>query len=294
MTSGSRLAGTAFVLLCVAVLGGCSLLRVGYGQLDTVAAWRADDYFDLDARQKDEFRSRFARLHEWHRHDQLPDYAAFLHEVRRRVERGLVREDVMWVTDGVRARYRALARRGAKDAAALLVTITPQQIETLKRRFERDNRRFAREHRLDGAPEDERRAQVKHAVEQVEDWVGHLTHEQVERISALAAAAPPVARLRHEDRQRRQREFIALLAERGNPDAFAARLREWLLDWEKGRGSQQQRLYAEGWEQRVAFFVAVDRILTPQQRAALARRLQGYADDFTRLAERRGPHTAAQ
>ena len=64
------------MLLCFAAIGGCSLLRLGYGQLDTIAAWMADDYFDLDPQQKDEFHKRFARLHAWHRYEQLSDYAA--------------------------------------------------------------------------------------------------------------------------------------------------------------------------------------------------------------------------
>jgi len=278
------------LLLCVAALAGCSLLRLGYGQLDHIAAWMADDYFDLDSPQKAEFHKRFGRLHQWHRQEQLPDYSAFLRDIKARVEKGLAREDVVWVTDGVRARYRALARRGADDAAALLLTITPPQIEALKRRFEQDNRKFVREHRLDGTMEDQRRAQAKRAVDQVEDWVGSLSHDQEERIAALAAGAPLVHRLRHEDRQRRQREFLALLEQRGNPAEFAARLRDWLTDWEKGRAPQNQRLMSEAWEQRIAYFVAVDRMLTAPQRAHLSRRLQGHIDDFTRLAQHARTH----
>ncbi|HXF65476.1 MAG TPA: DUF6279 family lipoprotein, partial [Burkholderiales bacterium] len=115
--------------LALAVLAGCSLVRLGYGQLDLLAAWTADEYFELDADQKDEFRARFARLHEWHRAEQLPDYAAFLAEARARVLRGLEERDIAWFVDGLRARYRALVERGADDAAALLLTVRPEQLE---------------------------------------------------------------------------------------------------------------------------------------------------------------------
>jgi len=282
------------ILLALATLQGCSLLRLGYGQLDHIAAWMADDYFDLDHQQKDEFHKRFARLHEWHRYEQLPDYAAFLRDIRGRVEKGLAREDVVWVAEGVRARYRTLARHGADDAATLLLTITPQQIEALKRQWDKDNRKFIRDHKLDGTPQERQRARVKRALDQVTDWVGSLTPEQEERIAALVTAAPSIQPLRHEDRRRRQREFLALLEQRANPAEFPARLRDWLIDWEKGRAPQYQRLQPEAWENRIAFLVAVDRMLTPHQRATLTRRLQNYIDDFTRLAERRGAQTAAQ
>jgi hypothetical protein len=282
------------VALAFSVLGGCSLLRVGYGQLDTYAAWVADDYFDLDAQQKQEFRARFDRLHEWHRYEQLPDYAAFLSSAGARVQKGITREDVLWITDSVRARYRALILRGADDAAALLLTVTPAQLETMKQQWDKNNRRFVREHRLDQDAEAQRAAAVQRMLVRVRDWTGTLTVEQEERVAALARELPANAQLRHEDRLRRQREFLQLMAQRGDRASFTERLRRWLLDWEAGRDPEYARLWAEWPQKQATFYVAVDRLLTPQQRTHVARRLQGYADDFTRLARRPEAATASR
>ena len=126
-TSGWRLARTLAVLAaCALSLAGCNLLYLGYSQLDSYATWYADEYFDLDLRQKQEFRTRFDRLHAWHRYEQLPDYAAFLTETKSRVERGLTRSDFLWVVGGAQERYRTIVRRSADDAAAVLMTITPE------------------------------------------------------------------------------------------------------------------------------------------------------------------------
>jgi len=184
-------------------------------------------------------------------------------------------------------------RRSADDAAALLLTITPHQIEALKRQWDKDNRKFVREHKLDGTPQEKQRARVKRVISQLEDWVGNLTPEQEERIAALVMPVPSAQPLRYEDHRRRQREFLALLEQRGNKAEFAAKLRNWLVNWEEGRAPQYERLQAETWENRVAFFVEVDRMLTPQQRATLMRRLQSYIEDFTRLAERRSTQATA-
>jgi hypothetical protein len=272
------------LLACAIALGGCSLLRLGYGQLDTIAAWMADDYFDLEPQQRDEFFKRFGRLHAWHRYEQLPDYAAFLKEIQSRVQKGVGRDDVIWATDGIFARYRTLAQRGADDAAALLTTLTPQQIETLRKKWEKDNRRFFREHKLDGTPAERQKARVTRAVKQVTEWTGRLTPEQEEQVAALVAAVPAIEQMRYEDRHRRQREFLALLEQRGDSAAFAAKLRHWLTNWEEGRAPQYARIQAEWLEKRAVYFVGVERMLTPQQRATLAQRLQRYIDDFTQLA----------
>ena len=107
VTAGRRRAWIrACIVACAVSLAGCNLLYVGYSQLDTYATWYADEYFDLDLRQKQEFRTRFDRLHAWHRYEQLPDYAAFLAETKGRVERGMTRSDFLWAVGSVQERYR--------------------------------------------------------------------------------------------------------------------------------------------------------------------------------------------
>lgn len=269
------------------------MVRVGYNQLDTLALWTADEYFDLDPDQKQEFLKRFDRLHEWHRYEQLPDYAAFLSETKARLQRGPTREDALWVTEGVRERYRILVRRGAEDAAALLMSVTPEQLETLRRRWEKDNRRFVREYRLDRSVEDQQRAHARRVVRRVRDWVGHLDDAQERKILEWAHALPLVHGPRQQDRLRRQREFFELMGERGDPQKFAVRLRQWLADWEGGRDPEYGRLFEEWLRQQAGLYVAIYRMLLPQQRAAVVNRLEGYIDDLTRLAQRPAVRAAA-
>ena len=181
------------------------MVRIGYNQLDTLAAWTADEYFSLDPAQKNQFQTRFARLHDWHRHDQLPDYAQLLAEAQARLEKGITRDDVFWMIEAVKARYRRIVAQSAPDAAALLMTLTPEQIDALKQQWAKDNRKFVREYVLDGKPEERRRARVKRTVDQIERWTGRLTDEQERRIAALTDTLPESAQMRHEDRLRRQR-----------------------------------------------------------------------------------------
>ena len=271
------------------------MIRVGYGQLDTIAAWRANEYFDLEAQQKDEFLRRFRPLHEWHRYEQLPDYAAFLAQTRARLDQPLMREDVLWFIEGAKARYAAIVARGSDDAAALLLTITPAQLEALQRQWDKDNRRFVREYRLSGSVEDIKRARVRRTLEQTRDWVGALSYEQEQRIIAMVNALPLTEKLRHDDRVRRQREFIELMAQRGEDrEPFAARLRQWLTSWEKGRTPEYEARFNEWFEQRVQLVIEIERMLKPHQREIALRRLQNYIDDFTKLAGQRGVRTAAQ
>jgi hypothetical protein len=273
--------------LCLALASGCTLIRLGYNKLDTLASWNANSYFDLNAEQQQEFSRRFDRLHEWHRYEQLPDYVSFLAATQTRLKKGLAREDVLWVMDGVKTRYRTLVRHGADDAAAMLMTVTPAQIDALKRRWEKDNQRFVKEYRLKGSPAEQREAGMKRLYDRISEWAGNLSAEQEKKIDAMVADAPLIHGLRYEDRLRRQREFLKLMESRGSdPKAFAGRLRHFLSNWEEGRNPEYDRVYKD-WEQRQAdLYVAVEKMLTPQQRATVMSRIQGYVDDFTRLSER--------
>lgn len=294
-TMTRRVVKRIFILAaCLAALSGCSMLRLGYNHLDIIAAWTADDYFDLEPAQRQEFLKRFDRLHEWHRYEQLPEYAAFLGVMKARLQKGLAWEDVLWFIEGAKERYRVIVKRSVDDAASLLLTVTPEQLHALQRRWDKDNRRFVSEYRLEAGPDEQRRARLRRVLSRIRDWTGHLDHEQEQKISAMANELPLIHGMRHQDRLRRQREFLRLMELRANREVFAARLKHWLLNWEEGREPEYNRLFAEWTEKQADFYVAVDRMLAPHQRPIAAQRIQNYIEDFTRLAERPGAHTAAQ
>lgn len=280
--------------LCLLFAAGCSTLRVGYGHADSVAGWMANDYFDLNPDQREGFGQRFERLHAWHRQEELPEYARLLQDMQQRVQRGLQETDVLWLIDGFKRGYARIAARGAPDAATLLATLTPEQIDNFRRQLDKDNRKFLRENRSTESETERRKAAEQRTLGQVRDWVGRLSPEQENRMRAMLKTLPLTDQLRHEDRLRRQREFLALLEQRNNPVQFQRRLRTWLEQWEAGRSEAQSRLFEESWKKRAEFYAAVERMLTTEQRAHLLRRLQDYIDDFRELAARpQGSRTAS-
>src|SRR5204863_231398 len=109
---------------------------------------------------------------------------------------------------------------------------------------------------------------------------------QEERIALLNDAIPSTDAMRHHDRQRRQKEFLALLKSRHGKAEFAAQLQAWLTDWEKGRVPEFDKAQNDAYEKRIALYLEVERMLTPQQREHALRKLQDYIDDINALAAR--------
>jgi hypothetical protein len=282
-------------LAILALLAACSFTRLGYNQADTLAAWRVNDYFDLTGTQKDEFNKRFRALHAWHRHEQLPEYAQFMRAAQHRVQHGLTPQDLEWFADGLKARYRTAARRSAPEAAAVLATLTPAQVHGLQQRFERENRKWARERRLNGTEQERKDAAAKRTLAQVKNWLAPLDREQEQRVIAMMQEWPDMTPIYYAERVRRQREFVELLSHRGEDrERFTARVSDWLVNWERGRSPEYQKANDAAWARRIELIIAVDRMFTPTQRTAAARRFQTYAEDFAQLAGRaEGARTTA-
>jgi len=275
-----------FLCACILMLAtGCSMLRVGYGQVDTLAGWIAHDYFDLEPVQRDDFSRRFEKLHVWHRRDQLPEYAQFLAETKIRAQRGISATDILWLIDGMKSRYAVIAVRAAPDAADLLAGLSNTQIDHLRLEIGRMNEKFLKENRTLESVSVRRQRQQRTALAQIRDWVGPLSSSQESRIITLLQQVPLSDALRHEDRQRRQREFLTLLETRNaERKLFNQRVRDWLLNWESNRPPELARSFEESWIKRADFYAAVDKILTTEQRSHLTRRIQDYIDDLRYLA----------
>ena len=273
-------------ILLAATLAGCSGLRLGYRHADTYLAWRADEYFSFDQRQKQEFNTRAGRLLAWHRYEQLPEYAIFVNAAIRKGQSGLRHEDINWFIEGVNARFRLVVDQGIDDAVEMLAGVTPAQIADLQKQWGKDNRKFSREHKLDDSPAQRRHALTARTLKQVSEWTGSLTDDQEQKIEALSDAIPLVNHLRHQDRISRQKEFLEVLKIRANRSEFQPRLHAWLRHWERGRTPEYVRLSDEVYEKRIQFYIAFEKLLSPVQRRNAWRRLQEFADDFDTLSKK--------
>ena len=293
MSNRFRAARFVLAFALVALVAACSFTKFGYNQADTLAAWMVDEYFDLDGPQKEEFQKRFDRFYTWHRNQQLPEYATFLRTARGKVQQGIAREDVLWFVDGLRSRVRTAARQAAPETAAFLATLTPAQIENLQRKWEKDNKKYVRENKVNGTPQERAEVESKKVVKTFKEWLTPLTNEQEQRVAVMVRELPPIDQFRYAERLRRQKEFLAVLQHRTEDrERFTARVNDWLVNWEKGRTPDQQRQLDAWWQKRAEIFVAIDKSITPEQRNASLQRMQAYIDDFTQLARRSGGEAA--
>jgi hypothetical protein len=279
------------VLLAVALAGCGGVMRIAYNNGDFALRTVAYEYLDLRDEQQDLLKSQLARFHEWHRREELPEYAAMLQGAADRIGRGLTRADVLWAVAAVRDRYRSVVAQAAEDGAPVLARLGPDNYAALEKKLAESNQKFAAEY-LAGDQAKRDRARAKWLEERFEFFMGSLTDAQRALVARIVEAQPRMSAVRLGDRKRRQEEFVRLVKSyRSSPD-LAERLRGQLLDWERDRSPEHARLARE-WEERLVELVLdIDRTLTPDQRERAVQRLRSLAEDCRVLAQQGRPDGA--
>lgn len=282
------------VAMALIALSGCSTIKVAYNQADHIVAWTVDDYFDLNAEQKAAFKSRFERFHAWHRSTQLPDYAELLESAYQRVSSGASEADADWLSAAFQTRLETMTRHAYKDAAAFLSRLSDDQIRAARKEMDERNRKFARERGVGASEDEQRRLQAKRQIERIEHWTGPLDSAQEAKVRAMSRALPSITEQRHQERLRRQTEFLALLEQRKNVDAFAPKLRDWVIGWQKSRPPEYQAQYARFMRESSRMYIAVLEMLTPEQRQHVLSVIRRYQQSFRELAAQTPRQQSAQ
>jgi Family of unknown function (DUF6279) len=167
------------------LLAGCSL-TLTYRYADWIILWQVDHYFDLTADQRHDLTVRLTPLLARHRHEAIPQYEAFLVQVRQRFERGLTSQDIDWAY-ATFDRFRAdLFDRVVADGGALLASVDSRQVRILEAALQKDHEKAARLVQ-DPAPERlKKRADA--TLGWLEDWLGSLSKDQEAQIREWSLA----------------------------------------------------------------------------------------------------------
>ncbi|MBE0623882.1 MAG: hypothetical protein IH606_03615 [Burkholderiales bacterium] len=276
----------AFLLLALAALCGCSGARLAYNNADTAVRWIADDYFALEGAQQEDFKARLARFHAWHRSEELPRYSALMASAAGKLAHGLTQRELLWAWDSVIALYRNMVAQAAPDLAAVLVTLTPAQLQHLEHRFAESNAEYARKH-LSGSLAAQRARRDQRNLELMREWFGELSGEQQAQLQAASARLPLPYALRLQNRQRRQAEFVTLLNTYRSAEELEPVLRRWLGDWEGGVSPEYRRVSDLHRERYMQMLLQLDRSLALGQRSHAVARLADYAQIFAALSGQR-------
>lgn len=282
-----RLARIIGLLALAVALGACNAIKLGYNNVDELAFWWIDNHLDLADDQDTRVREDLARLHGWHRKQELPLVADMLRNLEPVVTADMAPAQACSQVPAIRERVNAILDRGEPAAVTLAISLAPAQLVHLERKFERNNRDFLKDWiRAEPAARKEKR--FDQFLERSEMVYGKLDDAQRALVRAqLDKSQFDPSRVLAERRRRQQDLLQALRRIAGQPVALGeARtlLRDYLQRLQQSPDASwrayEQAMINEG----CATISAMHNTTTPAQRESAVRRLRGWQRDLRELA----------
>ena len=277
------------VALC-GVLGlasGCSALRIAYGTAPDLVYWWLDRYVDFNAAQTPRVREAIKQWFAWNRRTQLPDYAALLAHAQAEVLADTTPVRVCeWQAEAL-LRARVAFDRIAPAAADAMLTITPQQIRYLERRYEKFNAEF-RDDFLQPDPRKRADEALKRTVDRAETLYGRIDDTQRERIADGLKRSPFDPELWFAERRQRQQDALQILrrlgADGANREQALAALRGYVERLAHSPHDSYRRYSERLNEYNCGFAASLHNATGAAQRRTAAKRLAGWEDDLSAIA----------
>lgn len=270
----------------LALLGGCSALRIGYNQAPDLLYWYLDGYVDFNGAQTPRVREALTQWLAWHRRSQLPDYAALLARAQTEVLADTTAARACEWQREVIVRADVAFDRAAPAAAEFLLTVTLQQVAHVERRQAKANDEF-RDDYLQSDPRKRAEATLRRTVERAESLYGRLTDVQRARMAEALPRSPfdPEAWLA--ERRVRQQEALALMRRFGGDttarEPAEAALRAYVQRLERSPREPYRR-YAERLSAfNCAFAATLHNGTNAAQRRTAADKLAGWEGDVRSL-----------
>jgi hypothetical protein len=278
-----RVAIFVFVLLA-----GCSAIRLGYSNGDSVLFWWLNSYVDIESDQQPLVKRHIATLLAWHRSTQLEQYANRLARIQKQLQGNVTPAEVMKEFDGIRDSALVTIDRAMPELADLAVSLHPQQIAHLEKKFASNNESYRKEY-MRGDLERRQSDRFKKLLKQAEYWFGDLTPEQEARIRAASNARPLNREMELEMRKRRQQEVLAMLKkvrdEKLDRGAAVGLMKDYMAGVLDHFGHREHKDFSEASKSAMADAVAhIINLTNESQRAHAHKRLQTWIDDCRRLA----------
>ena len=278
---------SAIIGLLVLLLAGCSSVRLGYGSGPLLAWWWLDGYVDFSRENAPLAQQGIERWFEWHRATQLPAYAGLLDAAAQDVLEPVTAAQACGWQARMRGALNPALDRAVEIAADLVPTLGEAQLRHIEQRYAKGNDEM-RSDFLQPDPAVRQRESVKRTVDRIERVYGRLEPAQTRVIAAGVAASPFDPERWLADRERRQRDTLAILRELvttgADRDRRLAGLRTLALRIERSPDPDYRAYQLRLAEYNCQFAARIHNATTPEQRRKARDTFKGWADDFRALA----------
>ena len=288
-------------LLCGLMATACSMTSVGYSLAPRLANWEIAKFVTFAPAQQALADQRLARLHEWHRSTQIPDYVGWLDQMVARLE-PLSRlpdhetvnpmstpdaaELAAWRAQ-VTARLEPLWQQLAEPLAQLALTLTAEQLADIEAQLQVRNQAL-QDRTKPSDPLRAAQARLERWRSRLEFFLGPLTEKQQARLAHWLETQEPSAHW-WANRLARQQRMLALLHDTRQQQPPVAQVTPAVLRLLRDIGEPADPQVAARRQQRMAqsdqMLAELLAIGTPRQFRHARDRFAGFAADLRAIGD---------
>ena len=247
--------------------------------------WELRDYVKFNRDQRFRVKDEISQLIDWHRSEELPQYADQLEKLSKELKSGITVGQLEEFSNNLRDSWQRIVIKTLPAAVDIISNLTDEQVnDFLKMLIEKEG---------DDAKKIEKGTHVRtvkkreaYVSKKIVDVIGKLNEDQKSLIAQWALSMKPTQELSLAQAIQWRTRMQTVLAERHNEQQMEDNLMVLFANPEQLRSASYRRVIEKNKRLIMQLLFDLNRTLTNQQRSKLIKKLQSYINDFRDLSGR--------
>lgn len=272
------------VLVISVSTSGCTT-KLAYDFLDWGLYWELRDYVKFNRDQRFRVKDEISQLIDWHRSEELPQYADQLEKLSKELKSGITVGQLEEFSNNLRDSWQRIVIKTLPAAVDIISNLNDEQVNDF---FE-----MLIEKEGDDAKKIEKGTHVRtvkkreaYVSKKIVDVIGKLNEDQKSLIAQWALSMKPTQELSLAQAIQWRTRMQTVLAERHNEQQMEDNLMVLFANPEQLRSASYRRVIEKNKRLIMQLLFDLNRTLTNQQRSKLIKKLQSYINDFRDLSGR--------
>ena len=272
------------VLVISVSTSGCTTKLV-YDFLDWGLYWELKDYVKFTRDQRLLVKDEISQLIDWHRSEELPQYADQLEKLSKELKSGITVEQLEESYNNLRDSWQRIVIKTLPAAVDIISNLNDEQVndffEMLIEKEGDDAKKI--EKGTNARTLKKREAYVSKKIVGV---IGKLNEDQKSLIAQWALSMKPTKELSLAQAIQWRTRMQTVLAERHNKQQLENNLMVLFANPDQLRSASYRRVIEKNKRLIMQLLFDLNQTLTNQQRSKLVKKLQSYINDFRDLSDR--------
>ncbi|MEJ6597849.1 MAG: DUF6279 family lipoprotein [Oceanospirillaceae bacterium] len=272
------------VLVISVSTSGCTT-KLAYDFLDWGLYWELKDYVKFTRDQRLLVKDEISQLIDWHRSEELPQYADQLEKLSKELKSGITVEQLEESYNNLRDSWQRIVIKTLPATVDIISNLNDEQVndffEMLIEKEGDDAKKIEK-----GTNARTLKKREAYVSKKIVDVIGKLNEDQKSLIAQWALSMKPTKELSLAQAIQWRTRMQTVLAERHNEQQLENNLMVLFANPDQLRSTSYRRVIEKNKRLIMQLLFDLNQTLTNQQRSKLVKKLKSYINDFRDLSDR--------